>query len=388
VDRWLPRGGTTLLLPTRYILPAAPREGIVVNIAEYRLYYYRKATKKQPASLVTYAVSAGREDWKTPNVETVVSRRLQNPAWYPPAAIRQEHAAAGRALPAVVPPGPDNPLGPLALKLGIAGGYFIHGTSKPFGIGMAVTHGCLRLYPPDMAALFEAVPENTKVRVINQPYKVGWKDGVLYVEAHPQPGDAPGALREYLEAALADRPDYEVDWGWVESVALQPRGVPVPVKPAPLTVDYGPLARDDFAYCEITFAATFGTRGRRAGWLRPPWSPLRWLSPSPHRPSPTPLQPSWRPCRRWPGRGWRPAAHRAPPFRRAAPPRWISRPTPSARRYRRWSRRRRVPVPRPRSGRPEPGCCTSCVTLLPVVTIARAIPCAGFFRHWSWAARR
>jgi L,D-transpeptidase ErfK/SrfK len=234
VDRWLPRGGTTLLLPTRYILPAAPREGIVVNIAEYRLYYYRKATKKQPASLVTYAVSAGREDWKTPNVETIVSRRLQNPAWYPPATIRKEHAAEGRTLPVVVPPGPDNPLGPLALKLGIPGGYFIHGTSKPFGIGMAVTHGCLRLYPSDMAALFEAVPENTKVRVINQPYKAGWKDGVLYVEAHPQPGDAPGALREYLEAVLADRPDYEVDWDWVDSVALQPRGVPVPVLPRTL----------------------------------------------------------------------------------------------------------------------------------------------------------
>jgi L,D-transpeptidase ErfK/SrfK len=234
VDRWLPRAGTTVLLPTRYLLPAAPREGIVVNIAEFRLYYYRKATQKTPAVVETYAVSAGREDWQTPNVETTVSRRLKNPAWYPPRTIRDEHTADGRKLPAVVPPGPDNPLGPLALKLGIPGGYFIHGTSKPFGVGMSVTHGCLRLYPQDMEALFERVPEGTKVRVVNQPYKTGWKDGVLYVEAHPEPGAAPGALREYVEAALAERPDYTVDWDWVDSIALQPRGVPLPVRTADL----------------------------------------------------------------------------------------------------------------------------------------------------------
>ena len=234
VDRWLPGPGTSVLLPTRYLLPSAPREGIVVNIAEYRLYYYRKATKKAPAVVETFAVAAGREDWQTPNVETQVSQRLQNPAWYPPRAIREEHAADGRKLPAVVPPGPDNPLGPLALKLAIPGGYFIHGTGKPFGIGMAVTHGCLRLYPQDMEALFAIVPEGTKVRVVNEPYKSGWRNGVLYVEAHPDPGAAPGALREYLEAVLADRPDYEVDWGWVESIALLPRGVPLPVRTADL----------------------------------------------------------------------------------------------------------------------------------------------------------
>ena len=234
VDRWLPGPGTSVLLPTRYLLPSAPREGIVVNIAEYRLYYYRKATKKTPAVVETFAVAAGREDWQTPNVETQVSQRLQNPAWYPPRAIREEHAADGRKLPAVVPPGPDNPLGPLALKLAIPGGYFIHGTGKPFGIGMAVTHGCLRLYPQDMEALFAIVPEGTKVRVVNEPYKSGWRNGVLYVEAHPDPGAAPGALREYLEAVLADRPDYEVDWDWVESIALLPRGVPLPVRTADL----------------------------------------------------------------------------------------------------------------------------------------------------------
>lgn len=237
VDRWLPGEGTTVLLPTRFILPDAPRAGIVVNLAEFRLYYYPKAAKRGAAPVVqTYAVSAGRDDWQTPEAAlTRVSRRLENPAWYPPRTIRDEHAAEGRALPAVVPPGPDNPLGPLALKLAIPGGYFIHGTSKPFGIGMKVTHGCLRLYPEDMQELFRIVPEGTPVRVVNQPYKFAWKGGVLYVEAHPAsaegapPQSAFYLLQEALGRALQAHPEYDVDWSWVEALALQPRGVPVPV---------------------------------------------------------------------------------------------------------------------------------------------------------------
>lgn len=237
VDRWLPGEGTTVVLPTRYILPDAPREGIVVNLAEFRLYYYPKpAQRGGPRVVETYAVSAGRDDWKTPEaVRTRVSRRLENPAWYPPRTIREEHAADGRPLPAVVPPGPDNPLGPLALKLAIPGGYFIHGTSKPFGIGMKVTHGCLRLYPEDMRQLFRAVPEGTPVRVVNQPYKFAWRGDVLYVEAHPDAAEGAPAqsayyrLEEQLGRVLEARPGYDVDWSWVEGIALQPRGVPLPV---------------------------------------------------------------------------------------------------------------------------------------------------------------
>lgn len=239
VDRWLPGEGTPVVLPTRFILPDAPREGIVVNLAEFRLYYFPKPAKPGAARVVeTFAVSAGRDDWQTPEaVRTRVSRRLQNPAWYPPRSIRDEHAAEGRKLPAVVPPGPDNPLGPLALKLAIPGGYFIHGTSKPFGIGMKVTHGCLRLYPEDMARLFRIVPEGTPVRVVNQPYKFAWQGGLLYLEAHPQVAEGAPAvsqlylLQDELGRALKARPDYEVDWSWAEGLALQPRGVPLPLPP-------------------------------------------------------------------------------------------------------------------------------------------------------------
>jgi L,D-transpeptidase ErfK/SrfK len=223
------------VLPTRYILPRGPREGIVVNLAEYRLYYYRKPKAKEPPVVETFAVANGREDWPTPNIETRVSRKLTNPAWYPNRAIRREHEADGRPLAAVIPPGPDNPLGPLALKLGIPGGYFIHGTSKPFGIGMAVTHGCLRLYPEDMARFFEMVPAGTRVRIVNDPYKATFREGVLYVEAHP-PVDEDGvphvdraALAELLRATLAlHRVDRELDPDWLEELTRQPRGVPIP----------------------------------------------------------------------------------------------------------------------------------------------------------------
>ncbi|HUR41679.1 MAG TPA: L,D-transpeptidase family protein [Verrucomicrobiae bacterium] len=236
VDRWLPGEGTQVIVPTRYILPSGPRKGIVVNLAEYRLYYYPKTKRGSAPVVETYAVSAGRDDWQTPqHAVTFIRQRLRNPAWYPPKSIRREHAAAGDPLPAVVPPGPDNPLGPLALQLAIPGGYFIHGTSKAFGIGMSVTHGCLRLYPEDMAALFERVPVNTPVRIVNEPYKAALEDGVLYLEAHP--GGEPGEprpndedlVRASFERALTGRGDYAVEWADIEATVLQPRGVPVPV---------------------------------------------------------------------------------------------------------------------------------------------------------------
>ena len=242
VDHWLPGDGTPIVVPTRHILPRGPRSGIVVNLAEYRLYYYPPRKAGEPPVVETYAVSLGRDDWRTPNARTSIAAKLENPAWYPNAAIRREHAADGDPLPAVVPAGPDNPLGPLALKLAIPGGYFIHGTSKPFGIGMSVTHGCLRLYPEDMADLFARVKPGTAVRLIDQPYKTAWQDGVLSVEAHPRGGaggaapvDLP-ALTAALRAALGERhAGGELDEEWLESFARDPRGVPVPVPLARLT---------------------------------------------------------------------------------------------------------------------------------------------------------
>lgn len=180
LSAWLPGDGTPVTIPARYILPRAPREGIVLNVPEMRLYYYPKGQNV----VITHPVGIGREDWRTPLGKTTVVTKVKDPAWRPPASIRAEHAAEGDILPEVVPPGPDNPLGQFAMRLGIPG-YLIHGTDKPNGIGMRVTHGCMRLYPEDIASLFSQVPVGTPVYLVNQPVKVGWNGEAYEVEIHP-----------------------------------------------------------------------------------------------------------------------------------------------------------------------------------------------------------
>ncbi len=235
VDPWLPKHGTRVLLPTRYVLPDAPREGIVLNVPEMRLYYFPKAREGESRKVVTYPVSIGRYDWKTPLGDTSIVTKAANPAWRPPESIRAEHAADGDYLPTVVPPGPDNPLGKYALRLGLPG-YLIHGTNRPSGIGMRVTHGCIRLYPDDIETLFNNVGVGTKVHIVHQPYKLGWNDGVLYLEAHPpfdqeretQRADLEpliDSLYELRNQGLDDKIDYRAALRY----ARQPRGIPMAV---------------------------------------------------------------------------------------------------------------------------------------------------------------
>ena len=183
VDRWAPGEGNPIVLPTRYILPDTPREGLILNIAEMRLYYYPKASVGESRTVVTYPVSIGRMDWKTPMGLTKVVAKDIDPPWRPPASIKAEHAAEGDILPDIIPGGPDNPLGRFAMRLGVPG-YLIHGTNKPYGIGMRVTHGCVRMYPEDIERLFGMVPVGTPVRLIDQPVKVGRLNGMLMVESH------------------------------------------------------------------------------------------------------------------------------------------------------------------------------------------------------------
>src|SRR5690606_33955537 len=172
VDAWLPGEGTEVVVPTRFVLPRAPREGIVVNVAELRIYYF---PKDQPDKVHTYPISIGRMDWGTPIGTTTIVAKNENPSWYPPESIRKEHAERGDILPAVVPPGPSNPLGKHALRLGLPG-YLIHGTNRPSGVGMRVTHGCIRMFPEDVEALFGRVPIGTRVQIVNQPFKLGWNE--------------------------------------------------------------------------------------------------------------------------------------------------------------------------------------------------------------------
>ena len=196
VDPWIPGADKTLLVPGRHILPPGPRTGIVVNIAEHRLYYYPKPKRHQKQIVITYPVSIGKMDWHTPLGTTEVIAKQKDPWWFPTKSVRDEHAKDGDILPARVPPGPDNPLGTRALRLAAGKGtYLIHGTNTPIAVGLAVTHGCIRMYPEDVEALFPLVPVGTKVRIVNEPLKVAWVNGELLLEAHP-PVDAEGQSYE------------------------------------------------------------------------------------------------------------------------------------------------------------------------------------------------
>jgi len=192
VDVWVPGAGKHLTLPGKRILPPGPRDGIVVNLPEHRLYFYPKPRRGEKPAVITYPVSIGKMDWRTPLGETRIVSKVRNPSWTPPESVRKEHAERGDILPKVVPAGPDNPLGAFAMRLAVGGGsYLIHGTNNPLAVGMAVTHGCIRMYPEDIAALFPLVPVGTKVRLVNEPVKAAWSQGQLLIEVHP-PVDAEG----------------------------------------------------------------------------------------------------------------------------------------------------------------------------------------------------
>lgn len=197
VDPWLPGAGTAVVLPTQFVLPDGPREGLVLNVGTKRIFYFPKASTGTPPRVITHPVGIGREGWATPIGTTKVVSKVKDPVWTVPASIRKEHAEAGDPLPARVPAGPDNPLGAYALRLGFPS-YLIHGTNKPSGIGMRVSHGCVQLFPEDIESLFRQVPVGTPVRIVNQPQLLGWRDGNLYLEAHPALEDD----RRNLEAAL------------------------------------------------------------------------------------------------------------------------------------------------------------------------------------------
>lgn len=197
VDRWLPGAGAQVRIPSSFLLPNAPREGIVINLPEMRIYYFPDATK-----VVTYAIGIGREDdWKTPLGKTRILGKTERPSWTPPKSIIAEHLADGDVLEPYYPPGPDNPLGLYAFRLGIPG-YLIHSTNKTNGVGMRVSHGCIRMYPADIEQFFPMVKTGTTVNIVNQPIKVGWYHDTLYLETYPQMEETPATFEQRLHVAL------------------------------------------------------------------------------------------------------------------------------------------------------------------------------------------
>jgi len=225
---------TTAMLPNRFILPSAGRRGIVINLAEKRLYYFPEVEGlPQPPLVLTYPVSIGKSDWQTPVTVTAVTGRNENPPWYPPASIKLEAKQRGIALPDVVPPGPNNPLGLHAIYLDLPG-YLIHGTTNPSGIGTRVTHGCIRMYPADIASLFTAVPDGVKVHIMHEPVKVGWHAGTLYMEVHEpllemnlSDDNLFNIAMELVNSALDERPVTTVRSKMIRQLVETKNGYPV-----------------------------------------------------------------------------------------------------------------------------------------------------------------
>ena len=231
IRTWTPKAGARVLLPLRFILPDAPRKGIVLNLANMRMFYY---PKNQPDVVFTYPVGVGRDGWNTPLGQTTVVAKKVDPAWTVPESIRREHAAKGDPLPKVVPPGPDNPLGEYALLLGFSS-YLIHGTNKPYGVGMQVSHGCVRLYPEDIAVLFKKTSVGTPVRIVHQAYMKAWDGGMFYLEAHEplqkwasQKKQQQESLLKQLRQSAAEK-GATVDWEKVDRILQRADGIPTSI---------------------------------------------------------------------------------------------------------------------------------------------------------------
>lgn len=242
VDPWLPGEGTRVVLPTRFVLPDAPREGLVFNLAAMRMFYFppRESEEALP-EVITHPIGIGKVGWSTPEGRTKIISRVKDPTWTPPQSVREEHARNGDPLPRKVPPGPENPLGRHMMRFDWPS-YLMHGTNKPYGVGMRVSHGCIRLYPEDIASLFEMVPVGTPVTVVNQPYLFGFSGDVLYVQAYgPLEDDerdwehGPASLRRKgtkSSSSLWKRighDDTRINWTAAREMSLRPTGVPLPV---------------------------------------------------------------------------------------------------------------------------------------------------------------
>ena len=232
VDMWLPGEGTPIRLPSRFVLPSTPRSGVVINVPEMRIYYFPKGE----SVVHTWPISIGRVGWETPLGKTSITRKAVRPTWIPPDSIREEYAQRGEPLPRVVPPGPDNPLGSHALYLGLPA-YLIHGTNRPYSIGMRVSHGCVRMYPEHIVELYRMAASGTRVTLVHQGVKAGWFGDELYIEVHPEidvpDEEARPSMTEAVTSIIAATPEGEppakVDWARVREALAAADGIPVAV---------------------------------------------------------------------------------------------------------------------------------------------------------------
>ncbi len=222
IDLWVPGEGTQVLVPAMYVLPNVPRQGIVVNRAEKRLYYYPPS---DPLEVRIYAITVGKEAMETPLGTFQIIEKRKDPVWTPGPMVRANHAARGHILPAQVPPGPDNPLGRYAMRLSNPD-YLIHGTNQPWGLGMEVSGGCIRLYPEGIEELYRLAQIQTPVAIIDQPYKYGWLGDDLYLEVQTGEKSVRKDYRSVLPDSVVNAEGVVIDWQAVERAVREDSGVP------------------------------------------------------------------------------------------------------------------------------------------------------------------
>jgi L,D-transpeptidase ErfK/SrfK len=229
VDVWVPESGRRIMLPLSFILPDAPRKGIVLNLAALRLFQFKGDSKSLAVS--TYPIGIGSTERPSPMGQMYVARKMIRPTWHVPASISEDHRKKGDPLPAEVLPGPQNPLGECALYLSKSS-YLIHGTNKPSSIGLRATNGCIRLYPEDVKKLYEKTQVNTHVFIINQPYLIGQRNGVVYMEVHAPLEESDAVQLEKIYAKLRNiekKSARTLDWRKVKETLAEARGIPVPI---------------------------------------------------------------------------------------------------------------------------------------------------------------
>ena len=236
VNPWQPKVGSEVTVANRHILPSITRDGIVVNLAASRLFYF-----KSPNEVMSFPIASGKEGWETPVAATKVTEKRLHPTWTIPEDIRAENPD----LPESIPPGPQNPLGNYALALGLDG-IMIHGTNAPSSIGKHASHGCIRMYPEDIESLFNAVKKGTPVLLAKMPYNIGWQGRKLYLEVTPRVHAPPSKK----VAAKKPKPDMmlhqaiervagnaTIDWDAVDEAMARGDGIPAEVGSRPF---FGP----------------------------------------------------------------------------------------------------------------------------------------------------
>jgi len=231
VDPWIPGRGKKIQIPGAHIIPEGPRKGFLINIADQRLYWFR-----ENGDAKSYPIGTGKEAWETPLGSTKILKKQKNPTWFVPKSVREEDPD----LPKFMPPGPQNPLGRHAFYLGWPS-YLIHGTNIPWGVGRRVSHGCIRMYPEDIAEMFDEIKPGTNVSITDQEAKLTWLDSQVFLEVHPNHTQnleleerghfTPAKVPElpYRIKEISGKYFKNVDWQLIRKTELERTGIPVPI---------------------------------------------------------------------------------------------------------------------------------------------------------------